>query len=101
MKRVLHAEQLEQVFKCGVAVTGELIRPRIVQSGLDMILVVAIHIKVLRDPFSLYDGHRLEHACSRLHSLSQGIRLFNWEFILSWFLFGDLIELSLVVLKVF
>ena len=49
MKRVLHAEQLEQVFECGVAVTGELLRPRIVQSGLDMILVVAMYIKVAKD----------------------------------------------------
>ena len=49
MKRMLHAEQLEQVFKCGVAVTGELLRPRIVQSGLDMILVVAMHVKQAKD----------------------------------------------------
>ena len=49
MKRMLHAEQLEQVFKCGVAVTGELLRPRIVQSGLDVILVVAMHVKQAKD----------------------------------------------------
>ena len=49
MKRVLHAEQFEQVFECGVAVTRELLRSGIVQSGLDMILVVAFHIKVAKD----------------------------------------------------